>query len=422
MNVKLKWDLIYLTANALIGRFLGYGRDWLILKYFGLGSSADNLLWYIAFVELFTTLFSPQTIYPVSSKSFYNRLNERQKIKSAVSLFNFLAYACILSISLIMCIFGNSNANMDYIFCAGAAIFNVKHYMMLLALQHLKIFKPSSLNNIFINTNIIISIVGELCMPGSFSLMMAVTHFTRYICFHRINNRIYRLLNRGNYTSNFKYNTFDWKYNLLSRYLAFFIVGLIPISDKLILSLGKTGYLSGYIICERIFLLPISIILSPAINRLIPIFQLILKDQIRFEQTKPSNNILIKIFALIIILNCGLYASSAYVSEAILWFGNESSISKVELTKIYNKLMLGFLPYITSVITTTVAFSCLESRFIYYHTLGIVLFKSITYYVCHFVHTSPLYLINYNNLLYCLATVNIALFVIKKTQIKKICA
>ena len=38
-------------------------RDWLILGYFGLGSSADKLIWYIAFVELFTTLFSPQTIY-----------------------------------------------------------------------------------------------------------------------------------------------------------------------------------------------------------------------------------------------------------------------------------------------------------------------------------------------------------------------
>ena len=165
------------------------------------------------------------------------------------------------------------NKNTDYLFCAIAAYFNVKHYMTLLVLQHHKIFRPSSFNNVLININIIISIIGELCINGSFALLMAITHCIRYTLFTKLNSRINKILLEADSQDKNKNILSRWKYSLLSRYCGYFLIGIIPICDKLIISQGNTGYLSGYNICERIFLLPISIIISPIINRFIPIIE-----------------------------------------------------------------------------------------------------------------------------------------------------
>ena len=332
-----------LSAGILGGRVFGYLRELCLVLFFGANSSSDIILLIFLMPDLVNNLISSSSI----SSVFLTELKSTSEIDSlAKKVKLYLNEIAVVSI-IILVIFSFLYYEFfvaTYISIALTSIFyNFKFGIEISKSQYFNDFKYTSLANIVYNTGAILAVLLATINIYFSSLTILLFSLVR---FYLASNR-YNKIHRPKYKADL-----DLDVKIMSRQNFFMaltstsILAIAPMLDKLIAFDLGDGVLSLYNYAEKIYILPLSLVLVPVFSANYPILTKLWNSNNTNEYYSTVKRVIkvalsITCFILLFFITLGEFAINF-----LFHFTEIGTPNILLITQYFKILVLGLIPYL----------------------------------------------------------------------------
>jgi putative peptidoglycan lipid II flippase len=271
---SLTFNFFILTIGNFVGRILGYAREIIIVKIYGINEISDNLNLLLISPDFINNFFSwsiiISTVLPyIAITNSVELLNQiRNKI---------LLIAGILYLIYIFIHFQYSHINIfPIVIITGTIFLNIYFSFTLVMAQKNDNFLFTSLANFLYNFGVIFALIFS---GNNFILISVIIFIFSFFRFYL--SKIYNSYKNYNLMIEPSYDTPVEKLNFKNILLAILsqtVLGLIFLIDKFYASKLQVGTLTIYSLIEKLYLAPVTIVIVSSLSARYPSFVDIISD------------------------------------------------------------------------------------------------------------------------------------------------
>jgi len=334
-------NILSLTAGILGGRIFGYVRELLLLFFFGANSSSDIILLIFLMPDLVNNLVSSSSI----SSIFLAEIKNSSSIDVVASKMKMYLNEIALILFVILVCF--SFVYYDFVIATYVTLalmsifFNFKFGIEISKSQYFNDFKYTSLANIIYNTGTIFAVVMAVLNIYLSCLILILFAFIR---FHISRKRFeYLYGTRDQIEVELEVVVISRK-NFFIALTSASIISLAPMFDKLIAFEIGDGILSLFNYAEKIFILPLSLVLVPVFSANYPTLARLWNSNNKTEYHFTVRKVVITA----LVLSSMIFVFFMFLGEPVINFlfdFTNIGRPKVKLIiKFFNILVLGLIP------------------------------------------------------------------------------
>ena len=333
--------ILSLSAGIFGGRIFGYVRELFLVFFFGANSSSDIILLIFLMPDLVNNLVASSSI----SSVFLTELKSSSAIDVVANKIKIYLNEIALTLFVILVCF--SFLYYDFIISTYVTIalmsifFNFKFGIEISKSQYFNDFKYTSLANIIYNTGTIFAVL--LAMINIYFSCVIIIIFS-FIRFYLARKRFDNL-----YTSKDQIDT-ELDLKIITRKNFFIaltstsIISLAPMFDKLIAFEIGEGVLSIYNYAEKIYILPLSLVLVPVFSANYPTLTRLWNSNNKIEYHFTVKKVIITA----LLISSIIFLFFIFLGEpAINFLFDFTNIGKHKIKliiKFFNILVLGLIP------------------------------------------------------------------------------
>ena len=330
-----------LSAGIFGGRIFGYVRELFLVLFFGANSSSDIILLIFLMPDLVNNLVASSSI----SSVFLTEVKSISSIDVFANKFKiYLNEIALTSFVILVCF---SFLYYDFIIATYITIalmsifFNFKFGIEISKSQYFNDFKYTSLANIIYNTGTIFAVLLATINIYLSCIVIILFSFIRfYLARNRFDN-LYRTKNQIDTELDFKIIN---RKNFLIALTSTSIITLAPMFDKLIAFEIGEGILSLYNYAEKIYILPLSLVLVPVFSANYPTLTRLWNSKNKVEYNSAVKRV---ITAALSISSFIFLFFMIFGEPTINFLFDFTEIDKFNIKQIvtfFNILVLGLIP------------------------------------------------------------------------------
>lgn len=338
---KTNKNFILIFIGLFFGRILGVIREVILIFFYGATAFSDKLIFLLLIPDLINTLLSSNSITSIvlsniDKNSFDHKFKFYNKYLFEIGC---VFYSLILFFSYIH--------HHDLLLNSGIVLisifYNFKFNLEISKSQFFNNFKSTSYSNILFNLGIIISIFLSKIDILFFSLGVTLTSLIRYYLARYYNNLSDDYNNR-------KSDDLFCKTIIESRFL--FLVSIIsssiffisPLIDKIAFYDLVDGDLSLYNYSEKIYLLPMSLLIGPIITVNFPTLTKLYNSNDKISYFRFAKDLFRKSLVLNFFIFLFFLFFSEYIIKIIFYFSDLTILQLKKIVFFFSILNFGLIP------------------------------------------------------------------------------
>jgi putative peptidoglycan lipid II flippase len=330
-----------LSSGILGGRVFGYLRELCLVFFFGANSSSDIILIIFLMPDLVNNLVASRSI----SSVFLTEIrisadidSVANKIKVYLNEIALISYVVLVFFSFLCYDFFVAT----YVSIALISIFyNFKFGVEISKSQYYNDFKYTSLANIIYNTGTILAVLLAIINIYFSCIIIVIFSFLRfYLARERVNN-LYTHEDKTDKELDLKIIS---RKNFIIALTSTSIISLAPMFDKLIAFDIGDGVLSLYNYAEKIYILPLSLVLVPVFSANYPILSRLWNSKNKIEYNNVVKKVIAAALSIASIIFLFFMIFGDYTINFLFDFTNIGKLNILLIIKYFNILILGLIP------------------------------------------------------------------------------
>ena len=330
-----------MSSGILGGRVFGYLRELSLVLFFGANSSSDIILIIFLMPDLVNNLVASRSI----SSVFLTEIrisadidSVANKIKVYLNEIALISYVVLVFFSFLCYDFFVAT----YVSIALISIFyNFKFGVEISKSQYYNDFKYTSLANIIYNTGTILAVLLAIINIYFSCIIIVIFSFLRfYLARERVNN-LYTHEDKTDKELDLKIIS---RKNFIIALTSTSIISLAPMFDKLIAFDIGDGVLSLYNYAEKIYILPLSLVLVPVFSANYPILSRLWNSKNKIEYNNVVKKVIAAALSIASIIFLFFMIFGDYTINFLFDFTNIGKLNIQLIIKYFNILILGLIP------------------------------------------------------------------------------
>ena len=330
-----------LSSGILGGRVFGYLRELSLVLFFGANSSSDIILIIFLMPDLVNNLVASSSI----SSVFLSAIVRSEDIESVANKIKGYLNEIALTSYVVLVIFSFFYYDFfvaTYVSIALISIFyNFKFGVEISKSQYYNDFKYTSLANIIYNTGTILAVLFAMINIYLSCIIIVIFSFVRfYLARKRVNN-IHTYEDKIDEELDLKIIS---RKNFIIALTSTSIISLAPMFDKLIAFDIGNGVLTLYNYAEKIFILPLSLVLVPVFSANYPILTRLWNSQNKIEYNSVVKKVIVAALSISSIIFLFFMIFGEQTINFLFGFTNIGMPNIQLIIKYFNILILGLIP------------------------------------------------------------------------------
>lgn len=373
-NINVGFLILFI--GTLIGRSLGYIRELVIAYLYGVSEKSDQVLLLLTIPDIVNNIISSTAVGTVIIP-FLFKSQGSSKVYSIIKKYLIeLGVGVTVITALLIFIFYDFSIWIPALLALLSVYANWNFALSISVAQYFQNFFLSSISNIIYNVGVIVAVFASFFGNFFLGLILFITTYLRNIFSNLYNKKKGFQLNRLS-NDNVNVSRQEIIVGLFSSGLFY----VIPSLDRIIASNLSVGSLSYFNYAEKIFYLPLSLLIAPLLQSVYPRFSKMIADKEFLEFKSYFSSIAVKIFLASLLTTIVFFIFSDWIIKIFYSISSISSESKSIISQTLKLFSISLFPSAMLLLFLNLYFSLYQFKRIFIYCLIFLVFKVIILFI-----------------------------------------